>query len=111
MKKKIKTKRPNRVEIQLSDCELNKIKSINSNIPLARLIRETCLHESETVRKVVRTADPQLIAQIAAIGNLLNQATKIANHQKKSGKPIDTARLLLAIKSVEKSLSEVSHAA
>lgn len=111
VKNKVSNKRQHRVEIQLSTKEREQIQSVHQSVPLARLIRNICLDKSDSSQTVINAADPKLIAQISAIGNLLNQATKLANHQKKSGLALDSAKLLLAIKAAEKALSEVRDAA
>ena len=54
---------------------------------LASWIREICLNEKKTKQSRVVEVNPQLLRQLAGIGNNLNQIAKIVNQKAKTNTP------------------------
>lgn len=106
-------KRNKEIKIRVSEGELSSIKE-NSGGNVANFMRELALGnvapqaKNITIVKRENTnheiADPALLRQLSSIGNLLNQATRIANTQVKAGHPLEAARLSISILAAEKAL-------
>lgn len=69
--------RTKRIIIRLTEQEHAELLNKKTK-PLATWIRETCLNK-QTKNKRVKTADPELLRQLAKIGGNLNQIAKQAN--------------------------------
>ncbi|MDK9749314.1 hypothetical protein, partial [Vibrio sp. D409a] len=81
-----------------------------NNIPLSKFMREFCLGNELPSNSISETADPKLIAQLSSIGNLLNQALRLANSEAKAGYSLNTMRLMLVVERTQKSLEELKNA-
>jgi hypothetical protein len=67
------------IKIRVSDEELLTLKSKKSKARLAEWMRETCLDTSHVIVGNRVQHDPELIRQLASIGNNLNQIAKAVN--------------------------------
>nr|WP_052679384.1 hypothetical protein [Vibrio parahaemolyticus] len=72
-------------------------------------MREFCLGNELPSNSISVTADPKLLAQLASIGNLLNQALRLANSEAKAGYSLNAMRLMLAVERTQKSLGELKN--
>lgn len=73
---------------------------------LAVWIRTTCLEQDIPEPKKVKTADPELLRQLAKVGGNLNQIAKHANTDALGGK-IDRLRLLGELAIIREQLDEI----
>ncbi len=111
MVKKLNTEnRTKQIKVRVnSDEEIELLKRAN-NIPLSKFMREFCLGNELPSNSISVTADPKLIAQLSSIGNLLNQALRLANSEAKAGYSLNAMRLMFAVESTKKSLEELKNA-
>lgn len=73
----MKELRTKSVKIRLTEIELAQLKERQIGGELATWMREVCLGEKK--RKTIKTADPELLRQLAKIGGNLNQIAKHMN--------------------------------
>ncbi|EKO3392665.1 hypothetical protein OMA37_004516 [Vibrio fluvialis] len=111
MVKKLNTEnRTKQIKVRVnSDEEIELLKRAN-NIPLSKFMREFCLGNELPSNSISVTADPKLLAQLSSIGNLLNQALRLANSEAKAGYSLNAMRLMLVIESTQRSLEELKNA-
>ena len=82
MTKKEIVKRQKEIKIRLTDEEHKNLLDRCNTASLASWMRETCLSEKRTKQSKVVEVDPQLLRQLAGIGNNLNQIARIINQQR-----------------------------
>ena len=88
--------REHRVEVRLSDDELNQLKNANAS-SIARLLRESALsavNKQETQVPQFTKLDRDFLLELSRIGNNINQISKAINTDIASNRPLDAARLL-----------------
>lgn len=102
--------RTKQIKIRVNSEEEKELLKRANNIPLSRYMREFCLGNELPRNAVIKTADPKLLKELSAIGNLLNQAMRIANSEFKGGYPVNVMRLLLVIERSQKSLEALEDA-
>lgn len=73
----MKELRTKSIKIRLTETELAQLKERQVGGELATWMREVCLGEKK--RKMIKTADPELLRQLAKIGGNLNQIAKHMN--------------------------------
>ena len=81
MTKKEIVKRQKEIKIRLTDEEHKNLLDRCNTASLASWMRETCLSEKRTKQSKVVEVDPQLLRQLAGIGNNLNQIARIINNK------------------------------
>lgn len=111
-----RSKRDKEINVRVSHDEKEKIRK-NAKGNMANFMRALALgHEAPEPRNVTiinrnvgnyEVADPQLLTQIAALGNLLNQALKLANREAKMGYSLNVVRLMAVIESTKVSLEKL----
>lgn len=109
MTKKEIVKRQKEIKIRLTDEEHQALKDRCTKANLATWIRETCLSEKRTARSKTIPTDPNLLRQLAGIGNNLNQIARIVNQQSKTDSPIDRIAIITALSGIEKELQALKH--
>lgn len=102
--------RTKQIKIRVNSEEEKELLRRANNIPLSRYMREFCLGNELPSHAVTKTADPKLLKDLSAIGNLLNQAMRIANSEFKGGYPVNVMRLTLLIERTQKSLEALEDA-
>lgn len=100
-----KTKRTKEIKIRLTEQEHQALLDRKKG-ELAVWIRNTCLEQEIPQSKQVKTADPELLRQLAKIGGNLNQIAKHANTDALGGK-IDRLRLLGELAVIREQLDEL----
>lgn len=111
MVKKLDTEnRTKQIKVRVNSEEEKELLKRANNIPLSRYMREFCLGNSLPRHAVIKTADPKLLKELSAIGNLLNQAMRVANTELKSGYSVSVMRLILVIERSQKSLEALEDA-
>ena len=74
---------------------------------LATWIRETCLSEKRTRQSQVVEVNPDLLRQLAGIGNNLNQIARIVNQKAKTDTPLDRVAVITALAGIERELKRI----
>ena len=101
--------REHRVEVRLSDDELNQLKNANAS-SIARLLRESALrvvNKQETQVPQFTKLDRDFLLELSRIGNNINQISRAINTDIASSRPLDAARLLHLLIGVDQALKEL----
>lgn len=101
-------KRDKTIKIRVNDDELALLNERKQKPELARWMREYCL-SAESIQ-IKHSVDPELLRQLAGIGNNINQLTRNENIAAKGGSLTSTTeriKLLLELTRVEKALNAV----
>ena len=107
MTKQDVVKRQKEIKIRLTDEEHEKLLNLCTKASLASWMRETCLGGKQPKRNQIREVDPQLLRQLASIGNNLNQIARIMNQQSKANSAIDRIAVITALAGVERELQRL----
>lgn len=102
--------RTKQIKVRVNSDEEKELLKRANNIPLSKFMREFCLGNELPSNSISETADPKLLAELASIGNLLNQALRLANSEAKAGYSLNVIRLMAAIESTQKILGELKNA-
>ena len=70
-------------------------------------MREICLGEKQTKQSRIQEVDPQLLRQLAGIGNNLNQIARIMNQKNQTGSALDRVAVMTALARIERELQAV----
>mgnify|MGYP001159674667 CR=1 FL=1 len=98
-------KREKIIKIRVSESEYEELVLRSSKPKLAQWMREFCLDAKVPRANKIPKVDPNLLRQIAAIGNNLNQIARQMNIEKRQ--PIDRVLLTSALASIERQLSSI----
>lgn len=101
-----KPKRTKEIKIRLTEHEHATLLNKKTSAELATWIRNVCLN-TETKQKQVKTADPELLRQLARIGGNLNQIARIANSERAKGDIVNLLRLTAELAIIREQLSEI----
>ena len=95
-------KRQKEIKIRCSDEEYQELQQRCTKLRLAEWMRETCLGTSAKRAPPAPTVAPELLRQLAGIGNNLNQIARVVN----SG-AVDRAAIMGALVSIERQLDAI----
>ena len=101
--------REHRVEVRLSDDELNQLKNANAS-SIARFLRESALsavNKQETQVPQFTKLDRDFLLELSRIGNNINQIAKAINTDIAADRPIDAARLLHLLIGIDQVVREL----
>ena len=104
---KEKIKRRKEIKIRLTEEEHQAFLDRCTKASLASWIREICLNEKKTKQSRVVEVNPQLLRQLAGIGNNLNQIAKIVNQKAKTNTPLDSIAVITALHGIEQELKRI----
>ena len=104
---KEKVKRQKEIKIRLSEEEHQALLDRCTKASLATWIRETCLSEKRTKQSPVVEVNPDLLRQLAGIGNNLNQIARIVNQKAKTDTPLDRIAVISALHGIEQELKRI----
>ncbi|EPP5678955.1 plasmid mobilization protein [Vibrio cholerae] len=102
-----KEKRQKTIKVRVTQSEFDEIEKKKGVYSTSNFMRNMALNNELAEQQNIKLVDPNLIRNIASIGNLLNQIARVANIHAKAGYPIELAKLNIQIKSIENLLSEV----
>lgn len=102
-----KEKRDKVIKIRVTNSEFELLEKKKEHISMSDFMRNAALNKEMPAQKEIKLADPNLIKNIASVGNLLNQIARVANLHAKAGYPIEIAKLTIQIKSIENLMREV----
>ena len=86
-RQKKKPERQKEIKIRVTAEEHQALLDRCTKASLATWIRETCLSEKRTKQSQVVEVNPDLLRQLAGIGNNLNQIARIVNQKAKTDTP------------------------
>lgn len=104
--KMIKPKRTKEIKIRLTEQEHQALLDRKKG-ELAVWIRNTCLEQEIPQPKTVKTADPELLRQLAKIGGNLNQIAKATNTEQARGDIINLLRLTAELATIREQLNKL----
>ena len=107
MTKKEVVKRQKEIKIRLTDEEHEALLARCTKPSLATWMREICLGEKQTKQSRIQEVDPQLLRQLAGIGNNLNQIARIMNQKNQTGSALDRVSVMAALAGIERELQAV----
>lgn len=105
MKKQRKV-RQHRVEVRLSDEELEQLKNMNSP-SIARLLRESALGIKDSKKQHYTNIDRAFILELSRIGTNINQIAKAVNLDIAQTNSFDKVKLLHLLISIDQQLKEL----
>ena len=107
MTKKEIVKRQREIKIRLTDAEHEALLARCTKPSLATWMRETCLGEKQTKQSRIQEVDPQLLRQLAGIGNNLNQIARNVHAAANSGDmgQLDAIKILTEINATDRALT------
>ena len=94
------------IKIRVTPSEFDLIDNLKGNLSMSDFMRKSGLKNGKAKGKKISMTDPKLLTEIARVGNLLNQITRVVNTHAKSGYPLEAARVSIHIKSIEGLLRE-----
>jgi len=107
-------KRNKSIKIRVSDEEHQKLLELAQNQPLAEFMREYCLSaDSEYFAKIAKknrdkinrlTVPPELLRQLASVGNNVNQISRNLNRYQSQGDHINLMKLAIILQNIESEL-------
>lgn len=98
-------KREKIIKIRASKSEYSELLKRSTKPRLAEWMREKCLGEKIPRSRKVPEIDPDLLRQLAGIGNNLNQIARAINSQ--DWKPVDRIQVISALSSIQRELAEL----
>lgn len=104
--KKQSTIRKHRVEVRLSDEELEQLKNMNPP-SLARLLRESALGMKQDKKQYYSKIDQTFILELSRIGNNINQIAKAVHLDVAQTNSFDKVKLLHLLISIDQQLKEL----
>ncbi len=90
------------IKIRTTDVEYAELVKRSSKPRLAEWMRELCLGVKAPRANLVPSVNPQLLRQLAGIGNNLNQIARAINSQE--WKPVDRIQVISALIGIERNL-------
>lgn len=100
-------KRTKEVKIRLTDQEHQILLDKKTGAELATWIRNTCLETKTPKKSPIKTADPELLRQLAKIRGNLNQIVHIANTEQARGDIINLLRLTAELATIREQLDKL----
>lgn len=97
------TKRERIIKIRATDSEYRELVARCPKPRLAEWIREHCLGAKVPRANTVPNVDPQLLRQLAGMGNNLNQIARAIHSQE--WKPVDRVQVIAALTSLQRELA------
>lgn len=99
-----------RVNLRFSEYELTELKAKAGNMRLATYCKSVALSKQQKRKAVKRTCyshlPPELVRQLAGIGNNLNQITRLAHIAKKTDE-LDIIALTLSVEAIRQEIREL----
>ena len=97
--KSTKKIRDRHIQIRLTDAEFSEIKARAGQLGASTFLRQLALNQKieqpkPKAKKIIHTADPELVRHVAWIGNNMNQIAKHLNQ----GNPVDNEVLMTLVK-------------
>jgi len=101
-----KEKREKVIKIRVHNDELSELKAKCTKAELATWMREFCLSNGSKNITKSPSVDPQLLRQLAGIGNNLNQITRRINGSDKAA--LEKIQIIAALSKIEENLRALS---
>lgn len=91
----------------MSESEKAKITENANGLKVAVWLRELALENKLKSKKAAPKSDPELIRELARIGNNINQIARLANENKKSGSDFNALVVLQQLQEIEGQLESL----
>ncbi len=101
----MKEKRTKIIKLRVTEAEYADLKARCDRAELAPWMREVCLNQHVLKRANIPDADPQLLRQIAGIGNNLNQIARVVNSQRHDA--VNLVKVLAQLAALERQLEQI----
>lgn len=98
-------KRTKSVKIRLFESEFQELSELKTCNKLATWMRETCLNKKTKRRNPPVSVDPELLRQLAGLGNNLNQLARLANG--KGMNALDSVEIIRHLNEIQVSLENL----
>ncbi len=98
-------KRTKIIKIRATESEYLDLVSRSQKPKLAEWMREFCLDAKVPKAKKIPPVDPNLLRQLAGMGNNLNQIARAVNSQE--WKPTDKIQIITALVNIQRELAEL----
>lgn len=100
-------KRTKEIKIRLTEQEHQILLNKKTGAELATWIRDICLETKTPKKKPIKTADPELLRQLARIGGNLNQIAKATNTEQAKSDIINLLRLTAELATIKEQLTKL----
>lgn len=98
-------KREKIIKIRATESEYSDLVERSTKPRLAEWMREFCLGAKSPRARNIPQIDPDLLRQLAGIGNNLNQIARAINSQE--WKPVDRIQVISALSAIQRELTEL----
>lgn len=98
-------KRSKVIKIRVTEDEYRDLKERCDRAELAPWMREVCLDKAVLKRAKVPDVDPQLLRQLAGIGNNLNQIARVVNTQQHDD--VNSIQIISMLLAMERHLEQI----
>lgn len=105
-RKKQRDVRQHVIKVRVNEDELALLQERSGPVKISPYLRTLGLGYQPRKKPTPRV-DPELVRELARIGNNLNQLTKTANQLRVEGRHIDALRLLSALHDIEDELEQI----
>lgn len=105
-RKKQRAKREHIIRIRVNEEEWAQLQQNSGASKVSPFLRDLGLRNAIRKEKTPR-ADPDLIRQLAGIGNNINQLTRTANQLRKEGRRIDALALLSTLDAMQSDIDAI----
>lgn len=98
-------KREKIIKVRVTGEEHRSLMEISSGRQLAKWMRETCLGQRRLKGRKFSKVDPELLRQLVAIGNNLNQISRAINRDK--WEPINRIMVSVQLEAIEQQMEKI----
>jgi hypothetical protein len=97
------------IKIKVTEDEFLKLNSLKTEKQLAPWMRKICLSEKVNSRTPPPKTDPQLLFEVAKIGNNINQIARQINTLIKSEQRLDAVKILLELNHINEFITSLTN--
>ncbi len=101
----MRSKRQKIIKVRVTEEEHRSLMEIRSSKQLAKWMRETCLGQKGITGRKFSKVDPDLLRQLVAIGNNLNQISRAINREE--WEPINRIMVSIQLEAIEQQMEKV----
>ncbi len=98
-------KRKQTIKIRVTEGELRSLREKCDDQQLAKWMREKCLAQESIKKRRTSKVDPDLLRQLVAIGNNLNQIARVVNRDQ--WVPVDRIAVCVQLAAIEEQLEKI----
>lgn len=98
------------IRVRVNDSEWNRLHENAGPFKVSPYLRALGLGQ-QVRKRATPKADPELIRQLARLGNNVNQLAKTANEYRKAGRLVEAVELLAVLNGIDEKLDYIKHQA